>query len=124
MKKILVAEDDRFLANAYKLKLGKAGYEVKVAEDGEEVLAILKDFTPDLIILDLVMPKLDGFAALAEIKKSERLKDTPVIVASNLGQEEDVERARKEGAVDYILKADMSMATLIQKIKSLLPETA
>lgn len=120
MKKILVAEDDRILANTYKIKLTLEEFDVKIATDGQEALEILTSFTPDIIVLDLVMPKKDGFAVLEEIKKDPKLKSIPVIVASNLGQHEDLERAKALGAADYLIKADMSMSGLVQKIKSYL----
>ncbi|MBI3485520.1 response regulator [Candidatus Daviesbacteria bacterium] len=116
MSKILVAEDDKFLANAYRIKLTKAGFEVMMVGDGEEALAALNKFIPDLILLDLVMPKKDGFAALQEIKKDERLKNIPVIIASNLGQKEDIEKGLKLGAIDFIIKSDLSMDELVKKI--------
>ena len=116
--KILVAEDDRFLVTAYRAKLTKAGFEVQIASDGDEVLATLQKFIPDIMLLDLVMPKKDGFAALEAIKKDEKLKHIPIIVASNLGQKEDLDKAKALGADDYIIKSDMSMDALVQKINS------
>ena len=116
--KVLVAEDDKFLGNAYRVKLTKSGFDVQIATDGDEALAILQKFTPDLILLDLVMPKRDGFSTLGEIKKNPALKNIPIIVASNLGQKEDLDKAKALGANDYIIKSDMSMDALVQKIKS------
>src|SRR5437867_1207790 len=107
MKKILVVDDDKFLGNAYRAKLTKAGYEIQLAKDGEEALDALKTFMPDLIILDLVMPVKDGFTTLEELKKNDQYKTIPVIVASNLGQKEDFDRAMKLGAVDFIIKSDL-----------------
>lgn len=118
MKKVLVAEDDRILANTYKLKLTLEEFDVKIASNGQAVLDILATFTPDIIILDLVMPKKDGFTVLEEIKKDPKLKSIPVIVASNLGQHEDLERAKALGAVDYLIKSDMSMSGLVEKIRA------
>lgn len=117
MKKILVAEDDTFLAAAYKVKLGKLGWEVRVAMDGEEALAVLREFTPDVILLDVVMPKLDGFAALAAIKKNPRLANIPVLLASNLGQKEDMDKGKALGAVGYVVKADLSIEELVKQIE-------
>lgn len=119
-KKILVAEDDKFLSNAYRVKLTKAGFEVKMVADGQEVLTILQTFTPDIILLDVVMPVKDGFATLEAIKSDEKLKTIPVIVASNLGQKEDCDRALKLGANDFVVKSDLSLDTLIQKIHNLI----
>lgn len=116
-KNILVAEDDRFLANAYRVKLTKAGFNVKIVSDGEETLESLKTSIPDVIILDLVMPKKDGFTVLSELKKDPNLAKIPCIVASNLGQKEDIDKARALGAADYIIKTDMSLNDIIEKIK-------
>ena len=116
-KKILIAEDDNFLANAYRVKLTKAGYEIKIASDGEEALAQLSTHTPDLVILDLVMPKKDGFAVLAEMKKNPAWAKIPCIVASNLGQKEDIDKAKTLGATDYIIKTDLSMGKLMEQIR-------
>lgn len=120
MAKILIAEDDKFLANAYRAKFSKGGFEVQIAEDGEEVLSMLQTFTPAIILLDLVMPKLDGFATLEQLKLSEQFKKIPVIIASNLGQREDIERGMKLGAVDFVTKSDMSLDGLLQKVTSVI----
>jgi DNA-binding response OmpR family regulator len=117
MVKVLVTEDDKFLASAYRVKLTKAGYEVHLASDGNEALQILSEFTPDVMILDLVMPGKDGFSVLEEINKNENLKKIPIIVASNLGQKEDIDKALSLGAKDYVVKTDLSMSMLIEKIK-------
>lgn len=117
--KILIAEDDNYLVNAYRVKLTKAGYEIKIALDGNEALMALESFTPDLIVLDLVMPKKDGFATLEEIKKNDKWKNIPVIIASNLGQKEDIDRGMKLGATDFIVKSEMSLNDLIAKINKI-----
>jgi len=118
MKKILIAEDDKFLANAYRVKFTKAGFEVRLANDGQETMSVLKEFVPDLILLDLIMPVRDGFSALQEIKANDGLKNIPVIIASNLGQKEDIDKCRVLGAVDYIIKSDISLDELINKVNS------
>ncbi len=117
MAKVLVVEDDRFLVSAYRAKLEKSGYEVQIASDGDEALAVLKTFTPDVILLDLVMPRRDGFSTLEEIKKDARLDKIPVIVTSNLGQKEDIDKAMALGANDYIIKSDLSIEELVGKIQ-------
>lgn len=119
-KKILVVEDDQFLANAYKLKLSKSGFEIQVAYDGNEALEVLKEFTPDAILLDLIMPNLDGFATLSAIQQDENLKNIPVIVASNLGQKEDVAKAKELGAMDFIVKSNVSIEDIVQKVNSVI----
>lgn len=120
MKKILVAEDDKFLSSAYRVKLTKAGFEVQMAFDGNEALTALQNFTPDIILLDLIMPSKDGFTVLAEIKANEAWKNIPVIVASNLGQKEDIEKSRQLGAIDFIVKSDLSLEGVIEKINKIL----
>ncbi len=122
MKRVLVVEDDKFLVNAYRVKLSKAGYDVTVATDGEEVMKLLQTFVPDIIILDLVIPKKDGFSVLLDLKNTNSLKDIPVIVASNLGQKEDIEKATSAGASDYIVKTDLSLKMLLEKIKNIVGE--
>jgi len=120
MKKILVAEDDTYLANAYRVKLGKAGFEVKNVFDGQEAINILQTFMPDLIILDIVIPKKDGFTILSEIKANERWKNIPVILVSNLSQKEDREKGMQLGASDFFVKTDFSLNDLIQKINNII----
>lgn len=120
MKKILVAEDDKFLGNAYRVKLTKAGFDVQIARDGQEAMDIVKTYNPDLILLDLVMPIKDGFTVLEELKKDPALQQIPVIVASNLGQKEDTDRGLQLGAADYFVKSDLSLNTIIEKINKLL----
>jgi len=113
----LVVEDDKFLVAAYKVKLEKLGWEVRIAMDGEEALAVLKDFVPDVILLDVVMPKMDGFATLAAIKKNPGLANIPVLLASNLGQKEDIDKGKALGAAGYVVKADLSIEELVGRIE-------
>jgi DNA-binding response OmpR family regulator len=115
--KVLVVEDDKFLMSAYRAKLERSGYEVHMASDGDEALTVLETLVPDIILLDLVMPRKDGFATLGELRQREALKSVPVIVASNLGQKEDIDKATGLGATDYIIKSDLSMDDLISKIE-------
>jgi len=118
--KILVAEDDLFLVKAYQAKLTKEGWEVAIAINGEEAMHKVRSEKPDLILLDLVMPKKDGFEVLEELKDDKDLSKIPVIILSNLGQESDVERGKALGAVDYIIKTDLSIQNLVKKIKEIL----
>jgi DNA-binding response OmpR family regulator len=117
---ILVAEDDTFLANAYRIKLTKEGYDVLIAQDGEEALEYLKNKNPSLILLDLIMPVKDGFSVLEDMKKNPVWEKIPVIIASNLGQKEDIDRGLALGAKDYTIKIDLSLEQLIEKIRALL----
>jgi two-component system, OmpR family, alkaline phosphatase synthesis response regulator PhoP len=120
MKRILVVEDDNYLSSAYKAKLIKMGYDVQIAGDGDEALEVLKNYKPDLILLDLIMPVKDGFITLGEIKKNEELKSIPVLIATNLGQKEDIEKGMKMGAVDYLVKTDTSIENFVNKIQTIL----
>jgi DNA-binding response OmpR family regulator len=120
MAKILIAEDDKFLANAYRVKLSKEGYEVKIANDGSEVDGILEQFTPDLILLDIIMPKKDGFAVLEELRANPKYAKLPVIIASNLGQAEDIEKGKKLGANDFIIKSNIGIGEILEKVKALI----
>ncbi|MDQ3099386.1 MAG: response regulator [bacterium] len=120
MKKILIAEDDTFLARAYEMRLKKSNFEVKIALNGEEVFKILPVFLPDLILLDLIMPVKDGYEVLKELKASPEWKDIPVIISSCLSQDDDIDVAKKYGANDYYIKADLDLRDLITKINLLI----
>lgn len=117
---ILVVEDDAFLRSAYTIKLTKADFTVKAATDGEEAMEMLKTYTPDMILLDLVMPRKDGFSTLEDIKKDSKLSKIPVIVASNLGQQEEIARVKALGADDFIIKSNLSLEDLIGKITKMI----
>jgi len=120
MAKILIVEDDKFLANAYRLKFSKAGYEIKIASDGQDAIDSLNTFTPDIILLDLIMPIKDGFAVLEELKKNDKWKSIPVVVASNLGQKEDIDKSMALGATDYIVKSQIPINDILVKINNVL----
>ncbi len=119
---ILVVEDELFLARTLKDNLEAAGYRVSVALDGEEAIEQVKQEKPDLILLDLVLPKRDGFAVLEQMLKNPEWKMIPIIVLSNLGGEDDIERAKELGAQEYFIKAHSSIDEVIQKIKEKLRE--
>jgi len=118
MKKILIAEDEKPIAKAMELKLVHSGFEVQVAFDGEEALEALKKEEFDLVILDLIMPKRDGFSTLQEIKK--RGIKIPVIISSNLSQEEDFKKAKELGAVDFFIKSNTPINDIVESIKKYL----
>ncbi|HJQ08656.1 MAG TPA: response regulator [Candidatus Saccharimonadales bacterium] len=120
---ILVVEDDIYLARAYITKLKNEHFTVELATDGEAAMTILKTFRPDVVILDILMPKKDGFATLEEMKKRDDLKDIPVVVLSNLDQKEAIERARRMGAVDYFAKTEMSLDNLVNTLKQYAPNS-
>lgn len=116
--KILIVEDDRFLTKLLSLRLERNGFEVEASFDGEEALEKIKKQSPDLIVLDLILPKKDGFEVLEELKKINKGKKIPVLILSNLGQDLDVERGLKLGAVGYIVKTEIPLSQVIEKIKS------
>ena len=117
-KSILIAEDEQAIAEALKLKFEHSGFLVTVAGNGEEALEEVKNKKFDLVILDLIMPKLDGFGFLEEAKKAG-IK-TPIIVASNLSQPEDEEKARSLGAKDFYIKSNVSVLEIVEKVESVL----
>lgn len=119
--KILIVEDDKFLMKVYLAKLKKEGFHVVDAMDGEIAVEKAKAEKPDIILLDLIIPKKDGFSVLSEIKSDATLQSVPVIILSNLGQTEDVKKGMDLGAVDYIVKSDMSIDDVLIKIKKYLP---
>lgn len=119
-KKILVVEDDKFLRKVYESKLPKEGFSVVSAPDGEAGLAALKKEQPDLVLLDLIMPKMTGFDFLIEVKKDQKLAKIPILVLSNLGQEEDTLRAKSLGASDFLIKSNFSIKEVVEKIRQYL----
>lgn len=119
-KRILLTEDDEFLSSLIKNRLERERFEVKVAKDGDEVLAMLKTYQPDLVLLDIILPKKLGFEVLEEIQANTKLNHAPVMILSNLGQDSDIQRAKELGAVDYFIKAKVVIDDLIKRIKSFL----
>ena len=121
-KRILVIEDDKFLRELIAQKLIKEGYETSEAVDGEEGIKKIKEEKPDLILLDLILPKVHGFEVLNKLKEDEETKDIPVIVLTNLEGIGDVEKAIELGATTYLVKANYSLEEVIEKIKKALGE--
>lgn len=121
---ILICEDEKFVARSYIRKLELEGFTVLHARNGQEALDTLTTESVDLVLLDLMMPLKTGFDVLAEIQRrdDEKLKKVPIIVASNLGQKSDIEEAKKLGAVDFIVKSNVSLKELIEKIREYLPK--
>jgi len=114
--RILLAEDDRILRKAGEIALRKKGYLVIVAADGEQALTKARAEAPDLILLDVMMPKFDGFEVLAQLKAGAATHDIPVIMLSNLGEESDVRRAAERGAYAYLVKSSVSPDQLAAKV--------
>lgn len=118
--KILLVEDDPALVEMYKVKFSEEGFEIMVANDGEAGLALAQQEIPSVMMLDIMMPKMDGFAVLAELKKDLKTKDIVVVLLSNLGQESDIEKGKQMGAADYVVKASMTPTQVFEKVKSYL----
>jgi len=118
-KRILLVEDEEIMVDLLQRKLLKEGYEVFVARDGEEGLEKMKEMEPkpDLILLDIIMPKMGGFEVMEEMKKDEKLKDIPVIVISNSGQPVELDRAKKLGAKDWLIKTEFDPKEVLEKVK-------
>lgn len=117
-QKILIAEDERPMARALELKLKNSGFETKAVFDGREALDEIKKNKYDLLLLDLMMPVLNGFEVLEDLKKTKN--KIKVIVSSNLGQSEDINRVKKLGAIDYFVKSDTSISEVIEHVKKAL----
>lgn len=121
-KKILLVEDDEMLVTMYTDKFKREGYEVQSALNGSDGLKLASSYRPDVILLDVVMPKMDGFTVLKKLKKKMDTKDIPVILLTNLGQEEDVKKGKELGAEDYYIKANHTPAQIVEKVKSTIGE--
>jgi len=117
---VLVVEDTDLLRRMYSDRLETDGYRVLGAADGLEALSLLRTDTPDLILLDLIMPKMSGLEVLSLVKKDPRLKAVPVLILSNLGEDEDIRRGIELGAVDYMIKNDARPADVSEKISAVL----
>lgn len=120
VKKVLIVEDDEFLRSLSAGRLETEGFKVTVAIDGQSAIDLIPKEMPDLIFLDLLLPGVDGFEVLKKIKADEKTKAIPVIVFSNLGQKEDIEKAHNLGAADFLVKANFTLDDIVIKIKEIL----
>ncbi|OIO46926.1 MAG: response regulator [Parcubacteria group bacterium CG1_02_39_15] len=120
MKSILLVEDDPFLIDIYATKLKESGFSVEVAADGEEGVRKAKENPPSLIVLDIVLPQVDGWEILKEIKAEKKLKAVPVVILSNLGQKSEVEKGIKLGAKKYLIKAHYTPSQVVEEIRQTL----
>ena len=115
-KKILLIEDEKIMVNLLAKKLTKEGYDVSVARDGEEGLIKMRELKPDLILLDIIMPKMGGFEVMEEIIKDKKLKEIPIIIISNSGQPVELERAQKLGDKDWLIKTEFDPQEVLDKV--------
>jgi len=120
VKSVLVVEDDVFLSGLLVSRLQQAGLTVQKAMTGEEALEILRGGTvPSLILLDIILPKKSGFEVLEEIQADPNLQKAPIIITSNLGQEDDIKRGKQLGVVDYFIKAQTPIEQLVARVKGI-----
>jgi len=120
MAKILFVEDDPLIIKIYTTRLSADGHTVVSAENGEEGIKMAEQVIPDLIILDIMMPRMDGFEVLKRIRENQNLKKIPVIMYSNLNNEEEIDRAKKMGVNEFLIKANLSPTQMVSKIKEYL----
>ncbi|MDO8557468.1 MAG: response regulator [Candidatus Jorgensenbacteria bacterium] len=119
-KNVLLVEDEPLLGNLLKQRLEREGINVVLKRDGEEALATLREFKPDLILLDIILPKISGFEVLEQLKIDPQFERAPVIIVSNLGQDSDIAKGQSLGAVQYFVKARLSIEDLVEQAKLLL----
>lgn len=116
MKKILLIEDEEVLISLLEKKIIQEGYEFFIARNGIEGLEKMREIRPDLILLDIIMPKMGGLEVMEEIQKDEELKNIPVIIISNSGQPVEIERIKKLGAKDWLVKTEFDPQEVIKKV--------
>jgi len=119
-KHVLLVEDDVFLSSILKSRLEKEGMTVIHARDGQEAIDMLKTQKPDVILLDLILPKKSGFEVMEQIRQDPQLENAPIIIISNLGQPEDIEKGKNLGAVEYFIKAKTSIEDLVKNVMDFL----
>ncbi len=117
---VLLVEDDVFLSGIYKKKFEMEGFSISTADNGEKGLNDAKKKKPDIILLDILLPKMDGFTVLEKLKADPEVKEIPVILLTNLGQKDDVEKGLEVGAADYLIKAHFKPSEIVDKVKKIL----
>lgn len=120
MKNVLIIEDDDFLRSLAVTKLQKAGFAVHTAADGETGITMAQKLVPDMLLLDLMLPGIDGFGVLEALRANDATKNLKVIIFSNLGDAEDIKRGQALGVADYLVKASFTLDELVEKITSLI----
>jgi len=124
MAKILIIDDDPLLVTMYEQKFRKDGYEVATALDGEEGLKKIKEEKPTLALLDIMMPKMNGFEVLEAVKKDPQIKNIPVVLLTNLARDEgDINKGLEMGAVTYLVKSQIKPSQVVEKVKEILAAT-
>lgn len=119
-KKILLIEDDLFLSDIYKTKFEQVGYIIQVAENGAEGVKKARASQPDLILLDIVLPKMNGIEVLDQLKSAEGTKSIPVVFLTNLGSDEDIKEGLKKGAAGYLVKSQFTPSEVVAEVEKIL----
>jgi len=119
-KKVLIVEDDMLLSKALTSKFEQEKYEVLIAKDGQQAIDLTIEQKPDIILLDLLLPVMNGFEVLSSLKLNKEIRDIPILILSNLGQVEEIKRGEGLGADDYLVKSDVSLKTVSEKVAKLL----
>ncbi len=117
MKKILIIEDEKIICDLLERKLTREGYSVVITNNGIDGLVNMREDRPDIVLLDIIMPKMGGFEVMEEMNKDETLKDIPVIVVSNSGQPVEIDRIKKMGAKDWLIKTEFDPQEVLEKVK-------
>ncbi|MFH1656687.1 MAG: response regulator [Candidatus Nealsonbacteria bacterium] len=120
MKNILLIEDDPFLSDIYSTKLKRSGFDVRVAIDGEDAFEKIKEKMPDLALLDIVLPNIDGWEFLRKIKKDSALSSLKIVILSNLGQKKEIEKGLELGAEKYLIKAHYTPSEVVREVVKIL----
>lgn len=117
---VVIVEDEKMLADMYATKFTMDGFTTEKANDGQAGLDLVKKVKPDIVLLDVIMPKLDGFAVLKALRAEPDFQTTPILLLTNLGQDEDVKKGKELGATDYFVKANHTPAEVVVKVKQIL----
>ncbi len=115
-KKILLIEDEKIMINLLRKKLTGEGYDVTIARNGEEGLETMRELKPDVVLLDIIMPKMGGFEVMQEMKKDPELKKIPIIIVSNSGQPVELSKAKELGARDWLIKTEFDPQEVVDKV--------
>lgn len=118
--KILIVEDDRYISKMYQLKLSLDGFDVQLSENGRLGIAKAKEFLPDIVLTDILMPEMDGFDVIKGLKEDPATKNIPILIMSNLGQEDHIQKGLDLGAIGYIVKSQYNPQEVVDKIKEVL----
>lgn len=118
--KILIIDDDQIISEMYRVKFGQSGFDADVLNTGKKALEKIKEYEPDVVLLDIVMYPVDGFAVLEEVNSGQLKKKPKVVVLSNVGQKEEIEKGKALGAADYIVKSNMTPSEVVSRVKEVI----